>query len=155
MTRSGIRETLCCGLRGADIVLCGTRDVGLSRRSSACSGSIDLVACEAPISLTKARGGVVDARVSLPPLRGRVAPEGGREWGAPLPAKARRATYPAPSRCPSPPLLRRVPSPAEGGGRARVVSEAGLLSGLRESKIRSVSPVGRTREGLRALSRHA
>ncbi|GAB6843476.1 urea carboxylase [Methylorubrum rhodinum] len=47
---------------------------------------------------------------TLPPLRGRVAPEGGRERGAPLPDSAEPTPLP-----PAP----RAPSPAKGGGFAR------------------------------------
>ena len=67
---------------------------------------------------------MVDMKASAdlpPPFAGEGGPcvSRGRERGAPRPERSRRSIHPEPSRCPSPPLLRRVPSPAEGGGRAR------------------------------------
>ena len=67
---------------------------------------------------------MVDMKASAdlpPPFAGEGGPcvSRGRERGAPRPERSRRSIHPEPSRCPSPPLLRRVPSPAEGGGWAR------------------------------------
>ena len=70
------------------------------------------------------RSDTESAHVLPPPSAGEGGPcvSRGRERGTTLPERSEPVSHPASSRRPSPPQLRRVPSPAEGGGgrRARI-----------------------------------